>query len=620
VAIQVISGEVETSVYGANFSATDRFDTTPMNFEIFSAIKSPFIRWLRHLLAVGGLCLLVACGGGGGGGSTSSTGAAPAVALARSGSTDPIYSGNAALLLPTFNYGLAVVSWLDAQGATQLQAVTSNSPIQVNPTQTTTYTLTVSYQDPSTVRPQTLTATTTQVVTIKAAESLVPTYDLVASSSLITRGQSVTLTPTFSWSAGTIVSSVIKYGATPTVITATTATAVTQSPTSSTTYTLRIEYRDERVIPAVVAVVEKSVLVDVTTSPGNLSIGGTMSAGRSDHVMVQLPGSTLILVAGGTTDGTTALKTAELYDTVNNTWRTTGEMKTARRGHTATVLQNGKILVVGGNDGVNTLATAETYDPTAGVWTNAIGPLAFSHRYHTATLLSNGKVLIAGGTVGLLGTADAKYTEVYSPAVGTFSAGPLLSEERQGHSATLLSNGDVLFVGNSIVGGGALVRTLTYDGTTFTWAHLASTPLTTGSLIQGRYNHSAVLLSTGKVLVTGGFGLYPNSAELYDPTARTWSSAGNMTAARSYHTSTALRNGDVLVIGGYDGTTSLSSLDYYDAASNTWSSSAQKTLSMGRAMNTSLMLSNGKVLTLGSYCPVPSGTCTTYNTSEIWAP
>jgi hypothetical protein len=92
--------------------------------------------------------------------------------------------------------------------------------------------------------------------------------------------------------------------------------------------------------------------------------------------MVQLPGSTLILVAGGTTDGTTALKTAELYDTVNNTWRTTGEMKTARRGHTATVLQNGKILVVGGNDGVNTLATAETYDPTAGVWTNTIGPLA----------------------------------------------------------------------------------------------------------------------------------------------------------------------------------------------------------------------------------------------------
>ena len=122
-AIQVISGEVETSVYGANFSATDRFDTTPMNFEIFSAIKSPFIRWLRHLLAVGGLCLLVACGGGGGGGSTSSTGAAPAIALARSGSADPIYSGNAALLLPTFNYGLAVVSWLDAQGATQLQAV-----------------------------------------------------------------------------------------------------------------------------------------------------------------------------------------------------------------------------------------------------------------------------------------------------------------------------------------------------------------------------------------------------------------------------------------------------------------------------------------------------------------
>jgi hypothetical protein len=93
-----------------------------------------------------------------------------------------------------------------------------------------------------------------------------------------------------------------------------------------------------------------------------------------------------------------------------------------------------------------------------------------------------------------------------------------------------------------------------------------------------------------------------------------------MSASRAYHTSTALRNGDVVVIGGYNGTTSLTSMDYYEAASNTWSSSPQRTLTLGRAMNTSLMLSNGKVLTLGSYCTVPSGACTTFTSSEIWAP
>jgi type II secretory pathway component GspD/PulD (secretin) len=93
-----------------------------------------------------------------------------------------------------------------------------------------------------------------------------------------------------------------------------------------------------------------------------------------------------------------------------------------------------------------------------------------------------------------------------------------------------------------------------------------------------------------------------------------------MTAPRAYHTSTALRNGDVVVIGGYNGSSSLTSMDYYEVASNTWSSVAQKTLTQERSMNTSLMLTNGKVLTLGSYCPVPSGACTTYTSSEIWAP
>lgn len=588
-----------------------------MTFEIFSTLKRHLIGWPRHVLMVGSLGLLVACGGGGGGSTTTSTGAAPVVSLTRSGSADAIYSGNAALLLPSFNYGSAVLSWSDAQGATQFVPATSNVPISVNPTQTTTYTLTVSYQDPSTVRPQTLTATATQDVTIKAAESLVPTYDLVASSNLITSGSTVTLTPTFAWSAGTIISSVINYGSQS--IPVSSANTISRSPTSNTTYTLRIEYRDERVIPNVVAVVEKSVNVDVTTSPGFFTIGGTMAAGRSDHAMVQLPSSPLILVAGGTSNGTTVLKTAELYDPVTNTWRATGDMKTARRGHTATVLNNGKILVVGGNDGTNTLSTAETYDPTTGVWTNTIGPLAYTHRYHTATLLSDGKVLIAGGTVGPLGTADAKYTEVYTPSTGSFTPGPTLPEERQGHTATLLNNGDVLFVGNSL-GNGALVRTLTYDGTTFTWAHLATPSVSTGSLAQGRYNHSAVLLSTGKVLVTGGFGLDSKTAELYNPSTHTWATANSMTAPRAYHTSTALRNGDVVVIGGYNGSSSLTSMDYYEAASNTWSSVAQKTLTQERSMNTSLMLTNGKVLTLGSYCPVPSGVCTTYTSSEIWAP
>ena len=604
-------------MYGANFSPQNVFEHTLMSFNSLSSLTSQIIRWPRHLLMAGSLCLLVACGGGGGGGSggsITSSGVAPSIALTRSGSTDAIYSGNAALLVPTFSYGTAVLSWQNALGQTQTQVATSNASIQVNPTQTTTYTLTVSYQDPTTVRPVTLTSSAAVTVNVRAADGLTPTINLIADKTIVYTNGVVTLTPTFSWTAGTILSSVIKYGTQSVAVSST--GAITDTPTTNTTYTLRVEYRDERVIPNLVGVVEKSVSVDFSNGPGLLTTGGVMAAGRSDHIMVQLPSSPLVLVAGGTSNGTAVIKTAELYDPVTNTWRATGDMKTARRGHTATVLNNGKILVVGGYDGTNALSTAETYDPSTGVWTNTIGPLAYTHRYHTATLLSDGKVLIAGGTVGPLGTADAKYTEIYSPLTGTFSPGLPLPEERQGHTATMLSNGDVLFVGNSI-GDGTLVRRLINTSGTYAWATgLTGLP---ASMTSARYNHSATLLATGKLLVTGGFGADPTSAELYDPSGRTWSSAGNMLSSRAYHTSTTLRNGDVVVIGGYNGTSSLNTLDYFDAANTQWLA-GQKLLNTPRAMNTSLMLSNGKVLTLGSYCPLPSGVCTTYTSSEIWAP
>ena len=71
--------------------------------------------------------------------------------------------------------------------------------------------------------------------------------------------------------------------------------------------------------------------------------------------------------------------------------------------HTATLLNNGKVLVVGGIDGEGTFhASAELYDPATGIWT-ITGSLAIGREYHTATLLPNGKVVIAGGLELLYG-------------------------------------------------------------------------------------------------------------------------------------------------------------------------------------------------------------------------
>jgi hypothetical protein len=91
----------------------------------------------------------------------------------------------------------------------------------------------------------------------------------------------------------------------------------------------------------------------------------------------------------------------------------TGSLLTARAGHTATLLPNGKVLVAAGLDSnFVPLTSAELYDPATGTWT-ATGSLAAARYDHTATLLPNGKVLVAGGSFAL---ASAElYDPVRSP-------------------------------------------------------------------------------------------------------------------------------------------------------------------------------------------------------------
>jgi len=102
------------------------------------------------------------------------------------------------------------------------------------------------------------------------------------------------------------------------------------------------------------------------------------------------------------------------------TFNYTGSLSTARSGYTATLLQNGKVLVAGGQDSSGVLASAELYDPATGKWT-ATGSLTTGRRFHTATLLPNGKVLVAAGfdnNANLNGLISA---ELYDPTAGTWT-------------------------------------------------------------------------------------------------------------------------------------------------------------------------------------------------------
>jgi len=115
---------------------------------------------------------------------------------------------------------------------------------------------------------------------------------------------------------------------------------------------------------------------------------------------------------------------------------------------------------------------------------------------------------------------------------------------------------------------------------------------------QARSNHAATLLNTGKVLVAGGVGPFcagcnsGMTAELFDPATGTWSPTGSMSIFRSQHTATLLSNGKVLVAGGNGATA-----EVYDPATGTFSPSGSMTTT--RANHTATLLPDGRVLVSG---------------------
>lgn len=220
---------------------------------------------------------------------------------------------------------------------------------------------------------------------------------------------------------------------------------------------------------------------------------------------------------------------------------------TPRRYATATVLGNGKVLVAGGSDSMNTFATAEVYDPATDQW-SAAGQMTGSpanRDRHTATLLSNGKVMVVGG---LNGMGVNNTSSFYDPNTNAWTAGPNISRYRYGHTATTLNDGRVLVVGG--YGGGVYHNSAEiYTPVTNSWSN-------TSNMIVARYGATATLLADGRVLVVGGTpGTYLDSvgsSEIYNPATGTWSSGPSLSTARYAHLATKLSNGCVLVVGGVD--------------------------------------------------------------------
>jgi hypothetical protein len=352
-------------------------------------------------------------------------------------------------------------------------------------------------------------------------------------------------------------------------------------------------------------------------------------------------GYTLVATAPNLSSATSATFTV----VSGGTWTLTGSMSVPRRAHTATLLNDGTVLVVGGEGGggpllynpatqafssagtsvfshgslpsvtklldgtvlivggENALTSAEIYDPATLTFSATTGGTNANRRAHSATLLNDGRVLLAGGQdPGTPGGVTHALAELYDPSTGLFSLTASLNDHRDLHSATLLSSGNVLIVGGiqttSPGVGISLASAEIYSLGSLSFSF-------TGSLTTRRGRSGSSLLGNGKVLVVGGttVGETTAAAELFDPATGTFSATGSMATRRGAGTATLLSDGRVLVAGGNFGPVPVvitGRAELYDPASGLFIQLAAS-MNEARQTHTATLLLDGRVLVVGGF-------------------
>ena len=309
--------------------------------------------------------------------------------------------------------------------------------------------------------------------------------------------------------------------------------------------------------------------------------------------------------------------TAEIYNSSSATgFAPTGAMVSARKSHTATVMLNGKVLLTGGHDGSNYLQTAEIFDPATATFSETTkyddtekkyvpSYVNVPRAFHTATLLSNGMVLLVGGL-------NQKYldsAELYNPATGKFTAtSGALNIARAYHTAILLASGQVLITGG-YDGIDYLDTAELYDPSTRTFKLIAkdmSTP---------RAHHSATLMASGEVLIAGGYNQdgYLATAEIYDPANETFRSTSAMAGARAYHAAALLSDSTILIAGGTNGNP-LATAEIFNPATSSFTATAGA-MTVAREGLTAILLRNSTVLIAGGFSEKQLNTAEIYNPS-----
>jgi Galactose oxidase, central domain len=356
-------------------------------------------------------------------------------------------------------------------------------------------------------------------------------------------------------------------------------------------------------------------LYTVTPTTSSSDVSGGMHNLREFHASTRLPDGRILICGGTNFYG--PLASAETFDPVAGLFTPTSPMTEPRSVGTATLLNNGQVLVAGGSGDTK----AELFDPA----TNTFSPIASRmnavRSFHTSTLLKDGTVLLAGGIVKI---GDPLQTaELFDFASNTFTAVGDMTQPRDGATATLLPDGTVLIVGGSttgaIDGGGATNSAELYDPATRSFTALSAT------LDQPRFRAAAALLNDGTVLIVDGVNGLSNDnatlgladAQVYLPATREFTApSGQPSERRAYLNATLLNDGRVLLTGG--GSNDLVS-EFYDPTSGAFQ--LGPSMSYGRADATAnLLAQSGQVLIAGGIGGSVGGADYVQATTEVWTP
>jgi hypothetical protein len=295
--------------------------------------------------------------------------------------------------------------------------------------------------------------------------------------------------------------------------------------------------------------------------------------GKADRIKVLIAGG-----GGGTVTEPTATDTTEIFDPLSRTSAAGPTLLVQRSTHTATLLQDGRVLLAGGlQTGGVCHRSCELYDRTTDTLTQT-GDMTTERAGHVATLLDDGRVLVTGGfqdyqnldALWSLSLNTAQDTaEIYDPATGVWT--PVLqpmASKRAGHSSTKLNDGRVLLVGGVSGGSGSFPlftgKVELFDPATQTFSPLPDIPFSPGAIV-GRAFHGASLLGNGDVLVTGGMNLPASGGAISIKDCKRWNGSAwvdqaALPVAVAWHNQVTLENGNALVSGGIEvGTDSLGS-------------------------------------------------------------